>query len=342
MPEVKYRGFQLLLAVLVWLPTGTLPAAQRGPVASVSDEPVRGLVSAPWPAAVPTFTDGRTPVAGLYQAYAQLLDYGWHLDIIIQSQPAGTDQPLPVIALRSPQAGPATWLLAGIHGEEPAGPNAIAEAIPAIAALGEHSAVLLLPLLNPHGYARNWRYLNTAVYSGEVEGHSVGDSSHLLPDAGQPGQARGPQLSPEAGAITAYLLEMAGRYPPRYSIDLHEDNLISAGYVYSQGVLGAADPLATEAIKVLREQGIAIQMSGQTRFDEDIKAGIVGPVMDSSIDELISSRQVLVEGRLQAGPAAQTVLVFETPAAALPLESRVAAHTALLERLTRVIASAPY
>lgn len=332
----------MLFAAFFWLPTGSLPAAQDEAAGPLAPTPPAALVSGLMPHDVPTFADGRAPVAGLYQAYTRLLDHGWQLDVIFQSQPAGTGQPLPVIALRSPQSGPATWLLAGIHGEEPAGPNAIADAIPAIAALGERSAVLLLPLLNPHGYARNWRYLNAAVYSEEVEGHSVGDSSHLLPDPGRPGQARGPQLSPEAGAITRYLLEMAGSYPPRYSIDLHEDNLISAGYVYSQGSLGTDDPLAAEAIKVLTEQGIAIQMDGQTRFAEDINAGIVGPVMDSSIDELISSREVLVEGQLQAGPGAPTVLVFETPAAALPLATRVAAHTALLERLALLIAGEPY
>ena len=74
-------------------------------------------------------------------------------------------RPLPIIALRSPKKGPAIWVLAGIHGEEPAGPNAVAAAIADIAMLGEHRPVVLLPLLNPHGYARNWRYLNVAVYS---------------------------------------------------------------------------------------------------------------------------------------------------------------------------------
>jgi hypothetical protein len=292
-------------------------------------------------AEVPDVDDGRPPVAELLQAYRGLLAHGWQLDTIIQSQPAGTGQALPIIALRSPHSGPATWLLAGIHGEEPAGPVAIAHSIPAIARLGEQQAVLLLPLLNPHGYARNWRYLNTPVYSEQVEGHSVGDSSHVLPDPANPGMARGPQLSDEAGAITRYLLDMAAAYPPRFSIDLHEDNLISAGYVYSQGGLGAEDPLAAEAVKVLRQQGIEIQMGGQTRFAEDISAGIVGPVTDSSIDELISSRQVLVDGQLQAGPAAATVLVFETPAAALPLATRVDAHAALISRLFELIAAPP-
>ncbi len=89
------------------------------------------------------------------------------------------------------------------------GPNAVAAAIDDIALLGEHRAVVLLPLLNPHGYARNWRYLNVAVYSESVDGHSVGDSSHVLPSAEdlrsrararpfEPGGGRDHRLDPAA------------------------------------------------------------------------------------------------------------------------------------------------
>ena len=124
------------------------------------------------------------------------------------------------------------------------------------------------------------------------------------------------------------------------SIDLHEDNLIDEGYVYSQGVAGEQDELAIAAVGVLRETGVPIKMSGATRFDEPIVRGIVGPVTDSSIDELMSAREVVRNGALRPGPAAHTVLVFETPAAALPLPQRVAAHAALLRRLATYLMSA--
>jgi hypothetical protein len=191
---------------------------------------------------------------------------------------------------------------------------------------------VLLPLLNPHGYARNWRYLNLEKYSTTADGQSVGDSSHLLPDPDDPSRSRAPAASsPEADAITRYVLATARDYPPSASIDLHEDNLIAAGYVYSQGRLGAADPLALAAVRVLETKGIQLQMSGETRFGEPIQGGIIGPVVDSSIDELMSAPAVIVDGVKQAGPHAHTVLVFETPAAALELQQRIAAHTALLE-----------
>ena len=293
------------------------------------------------PQDIQTFADGRLPVEALYRSYTSLLDKGWRLDVITQSQPAGREYALPVIALRTPRTGPAVWILAGIHGEEPAGPNAIAAAIDDIAALGELRAVVLLPLNNPQGYVHNWRYLNMPVYSATVEGQSVGDSSHLLMDPKNPGHTRAAAASsPEADAITRYLLKLAATYPPVCSIDLHEDNLISEGYVYSQGISGADDPLALTAVKVLEENGIPLRISGQTRFGEDISGGVIGPVIDGSIDELMSAGSILVDGRLQAGPGAPTVLVFETPADHVSLQRRIAAHLALLRKLTRVMGQA--
>jgi hypothetical protein len=291
------------------------------------------------PPGIATHGDGRAPIESLYRRSLSLVDRGWIVEVVATSSPADTSAPLPIIALRSPKTGPALWILAGIHGEEPAGPNAVAAAIDDIAKLGEHRAVVLLPLLNPQGYARNWRYLNVATYSETVDGQSVGDSSHLLPDAEDPSRARAAAASsPEAGAITAWILDRQADYPARISLDLHEDNLIDEGYVYSQGNLGAADEMAGVAVAVLREHGVPIKMGGTTRFDEPIENGIIGPVNDGSVDELMSAREVVADGARRRGPGAGTVLVLETPAAALPLAQRVAAHAALLRALaTRLL-----
>ena len=297
-----------------------------------------GTVMPSIPSSVNTHDDGRAPIQEIYASYAPLLEQGWSLDVITLSQPEGTAVGLPIIALKSPQAGPAAWFLTGVHGEEPAGPNAMAASVEALAALGKRYPVVILPLCNPQGYARNWRYLNVAVYSENIDGQSVGDSSHLLlaePPAAGPRAASA--SSAEADAITRYILATSKRYPPRYSIDLHEDNLIHEGYVYSQGVNGAADGLAIEAVAILRENKIGIKMDGQTRFDEDIVDGIIGPVTDSSVDELMSANRIWLDGAETGGPAAQTVLVFETPAAHLDIKQRAGAHAGLLLRLTTYI-----
>jgi hypothetical protein len=86
-------------------------------------------------------------------------------------------------------------------------------------------------------------------------------------------------------------------------------------------------------VRVLLENGIPLKMSGETRFGEAIDNGIIGPVSDSSIDELMSAGSVIVNGRLEPGPRAQTVLVFETPAGRVNLQRRVDAHAALLADL---------
>jgi hypothetical protein len=288
----------------------------------------------PLPSAIDTVEDGRATIANLYQAFSALGGNGWALDVIARSQPEGTGQAAPIIALRTLQTGPAIWIISGIHGEEPAGPNAIARVIDAIAETGSERPVVFIPLANPHGYARNWRYLNTPTWSEDFEAQSVGDSSHLLVDPAEPSQARVSQASsPEAAALTQYVLEAARDYPPIISIDLHEDDKISEGYVYSQGSKGAAEPLAHSAVDALRASGVAIKMSGETRFEEPIEAGIIGPVTDSSIDELMSAGEIMVEGAISAGPAAHAVLVIETPAAALPLSSRITAQASVLERI---------
>jgi hypothetical protein len=189
-------------------------------------------------------------------------------------------------------------------------------------------------LNNPQGYVNNWRYLNMQGYSDTIEGQSAGDSSHLLTDPQSPDQARASAASSvEADAITRYILKQSLQYPPAASIDLHEDSLISEGYVYSQGKLGSADPLALAAVQTLRESGIPLMMSGKTRFGEIINNGIIGPVVDGSIDELMSASSIIVDGRAQAGPEAGTVLVFETPTGQLSLQQRINAHAALLRSI---------
>jgi len=60
-------------------------------------------------------------------------------------------------------------------------------------------------------------------------------------------------------------------------------------------------------------------MEGKTRFGEEIKNGVIGPVADGSIDELLTAH------------GAQTVIVVETPTIGVPLEKRVAAHGRIIQ-----------
>ena len=174
--------------------------------------------------------DGRLPLTSIMARFDTLTtEHGWHADTIF----AYPDQPgLAIKAWRTTQQGPALWLLAGVHGEEPAGPNAIARQLPVLAQLAAQGVpMVVIPLANPRAYRHHWRYPNTPERDWKTGGgYSVGDAEYLLPDLGAGTQARAAQApGPETLALTRHVLQLAQQYPPRLVIDLHEDELSTAG-----------------------------------------------------------------------------------------------------------------
>jgi hypothetical protein len=98
-----------------------------------------------------------------------------------------------------------------------------------------------------------------------------------------------------------------------------------------------------EVIRQLQSSGIPIRLSGRTRFDEPIVDGVISrddkgaPIRDGSIDELLASAEVFANGTRLAGPAAQTVIVVETPAfAGSRFDLRVAAHGAVVRHVAKL------
>ena len=269
--------------------------------------------------------DGRAPIEALYGFMTDLARRGpWVMETVF------IDQGFPIRVLRTRQKGPALWILAGIHGEEPAPPNAVYRNRAKLDALAAaHIPVVLFPLCNPVGYSRNWRYPDVAEYSEQSPGHSVGDSDHLLPGKdGQPRAARA--SSAQAAALTRKVLELAQDYPPALSLDMHEDTLLEKGYLYSQGPRGREDEAAKAIVGRLRARSFPIQLSGKTRFGEPIVGGIVSDVNDGSIDELIAAEKVVAGGGAQKGPAGRSVIVVETSAKAAALPDRIRVHAAIL------------
>lgn len=266
--------------------------------------------------------DGRATLAQLANRFESLAaDHGWRQETVY----AYPDAPgFEIRAWRTPRTGAALWLLSGIHGEEAAGPNAIAGNLDALVELARLGVpIVLLPLCNPKAYHRNWRYPNTAERDWRKGGYSVGDAEYLLPDLERGTQPRAPTApGPDTAALTQFVLRLAAQYPPRLVLDLHEDELSTeGGYIYSQGTRPDDSPVGTEVIRLLMTAGIPIRQSGQTRFGEPIAAGVISrdaagaPIRDGSIDELLAATEVLVRGRTrEPGPAAPTVIVVETPA----------------------------
>lgn len=285
--------------------------------------------------------DGRSTVEQLSNSFRSLsADHGWEADTIY-GYPGEDD--LAIRAWRTARGGEALWILAGIHGEEPAGPNAIARSLASIVELAASGVpVVVIPICNPKAYRDNWRYPNTPERDWRKGGYSVGDADHLLPDLEKGTRPRAAEPpGPEARALTAYVLRLSRKYPPRLVLDLHEDELSSeGGYIYSQGSLASDDPIGAEVIRQLLSSGIPIRQSGRTRFGEPIVGGVVSrsddgsPIRDGSIDELLGSAVVFEGGSRAAGPAARTVIVVETPAfAGSRLELRVAAQSAVIRRV---------
>jgi hypothetical protein len=296
--------------------------------------------------------DGRAKLEELSRRYESLAaEHGWQQETI-HAYPAEDD--LRIRAWRTPQRGEALWIISGIHGEEPAGPNAIAGSLASIVELAASGVpVVLVPLCNPKAYRNNWRYPNTAERDWRKGGYSVGDAEYLLPDAknGKRPRVASPP-GPETRALTEFVLRVAKAYPPRLVLDLHEDELSTdGGYIYSQGSQVAGNPVGAEIIRVLRESGIPIRQSGRTRFDEPIVDGVISrdaqglPIRDGSIDELLAAGEILLDGKTAPGPAAHTVIVVETPAfAGSRFDLRVAAHSAVVHRvreLWRLSSAAP-
>jgi flagellar basal body-associated protein FliL len=247
---------------------------------------------------------------------------------------------LPIIALRTPKKGKAIWIFSGIHGEEPAGPNAISESkvIEYLKNMGKTFHIVLLPLCNPLGYLRNWRYVNQEKWDKNSEGQSVGDSEHYLLDLKNKNLPRRKNPScMESGLLTKYVVDNSQKYLPLMSFDFHEDDLISKGYVYSHGKLKQKDPIAKEIVEILLKSGVKIQTEGKSRFGEEIRNGIIKGGEDGSIDDLLSTYKIIVNNKILPNLAAKTAIVIETPAKEMKLEERKKAHMNILLSLHKLI-----
>lgn len=291
---------------------------------------------------IPSYSaDGRMALDQLLRRYSSLsAARGWTQDTVY----AYVGDPARILAWRTKRSGRALWILAGIHGEEPAGPNAIARSLEPLSALADSGVpVVLIPMCNPKAYRNNWRYPNTAERDWRKGGgYSVGDAEYLLADldSGTSPRAQNP-AGPETEALTGYALRLSKSYPPALVLDLHEDELSAeGGYIYSQGTRPKDNPVGAEIVRLLRSSGIPLRLSGKTRFGEAIDNGVISqdekglPIRDGSIDELFAAAQLFKDGKKVAGPAAPTVIVVETPAfSGSDLAKRVQAHGAVLARI---------
>jgi len=282
--------------------------------------------------------DKRKQIETIYNSLSKLGD-NWVGEIIAyQKADYGKNKNilLPIIGFRTKNKGNAIWLIAGIHGEEPAGVNAIAKRISYINKIGKKIPMVLIPLCNPSGYWRNWRYQDRKKMSRSNNTHSVGDSEHYLQDLKKPNKPREKEPSSKvANLISSYVLNLTKKYKPFLVIDLHEDISKRKIYIYSQGRLGANDPIAREIVEILRRGGQELYDKGKTSFNQKIINGIVSNIHDGSIDELLASKYIIKGKKIIKGPYAKSVIVVETNLLGIPLSKRVKIHSKIIKKIKK-------
>ncbi|MEW6610936.1 MAG: hypothetical protein AB1352_04930 [Patescibacteria group bacterium] len=292
---------------------------------------------------LPTYLgDRRMPIEKLYASYAPLDRAGWKREcIFLQSFILrGMQYTLPILSYRSVRKGPALWFLAGVHGEEPAGPNAVAQCIAYIRELGEKVPVVLFPLLNPSGYRRNWRYPDRRYRPRDNKSfQSVSDAEHVLLDLAHPHKPRhrAPSSVLAARMINA-ILQISKQYPPKLVCNLHEDVSNVDPYIYVNSARGAEDPVAREVVKIIRRHGFKLKQRGKVwngGMKVEVQNGIVANVNDGSVDELLSAKKIYLHGKVVRGPSAKCAVVVETKALHVPLKKRVQVHAAIIKSLGR-------
>lgn len=255
----------------------------------------------------------------LQQKYDELSQkYGLEKRLIYEMD--GVDREYPVWGYVSRVTGPAVWVASGIHGEETAGPMAIAKGIELIGQMAQRIPMVVMPLLNPVGMVRNWRYFNES--RDHKMGSSVGDMSHVMVNLQSGKRWAEEPANRYAAALARMCTDLAAIYPPRVVFDHHEDEMAIGSYVYPLGDRQSVD-VARKLVERMSQFTKAADKL-ETRFGEKIEAGIVIAEASSSFDDLVIQNL-----------GAKGAWTIETPTG-LEIERRIQAHTAVMKRYEEI------
>lgn len=296
--------------------------------------------------------EGRRSLVDLWTKYLELVDENWEVEVIAEQKLNlnGKEINLPVYAFKTPLIGDLStksmWILGGVHGEEPAGPNAFFEQLETIKEMGASGiSIIFVPLLNPAGYCRDFRYEDE--YRDFRKGHSVTDSEHYLlqVDSDKP-RVEMPN-SKTAGEITGWVEKRVGVYQPELVIDHHEDRVpekfpegdlrnLTSCYVYASGEGKQTREIAKRINNAFKEANLPVVDKGTTRFGEEIIDGMVTNAADGSIDEFLGVTEYYdpKTQTIKTKHPAATVIVVETTIpfdGSISVEQRVEAHRKIIK-----------
>jgi murein peptide amidase A len=206
---------------------------------------------------------------------------------------------------------PRIYLSAGVHGDEPAPPEALLAAL-AAGIFDERATWFLIPMVNPTGFFRNQRE--------NIEGVDL-NRDYLEPKA------------PETRAHVSWL----GRQPGfDLAVCLHEDWEAAGFYLYE--LARDASPQAAQTIRNHVAQVLPIEAAEVIDGRPADEAGIIRPESDPAL------RVTWPEAIYLFNHHTHTCYTFETPSAK-PMQDRVAAQLiamrCALEAATRAGAVEP-
>lgn len=279
--------------------------------------------------------DVRWPIQKLYQSYEQFILAEWAYEVVAIQQVKINDQQVgfPILAFFSDSdrknSDETFWALAGVHGEEPAGVNAFARQTEYFIKMAQKNIpMVVMPLLNPAGYVRDWRYENTQ--RDFKIGQSVTACDVYLNKLRSPLESSVVPMSETAKKVTTWIIQNSKKHLPKLVFDHHEDelsqNLIDSQQIFSY-LYYYGNPLfefiGLELANLLAEAGLPTATGGQTRFGETISSdGMIKYGIDGSVDEML--------GFDQKG----AVIVIETTRLAddsVSLKKRMLAHEKIIQ-----------
>lgn len=203
--------------------------------------------------------------------------------------------PLLALTRRAPGPRPRVYVSAGIHGDEPAGPLALAEMLEA-GAFDDRAVWFLCPLLNPAGFRAGTRE--------NAEGVDLNRDYRAT-------------RSDEIRRHIAWL-----RRQPNFDLALcvHEDWEARGYYLYEQNPLGR--PSLAEPMLEAVARGCPIDPSDLIDGRE-ARAGIIRPLLDPA------QRELWPEAIYLRAHHSRLIYTIESPSG-FPLAQRIAAHRAAL------------
>lgn len=249
--------------------------------------------------------DGRLTLESLYEIYDQLEQEGWTKELVYTetiTKHTGETVSYPVYAYSYKGEHPESiWILGGVHGEEPAGPNAFAHSINIIKDLKNKGvSSVFIPVLNPAGYDRDWRYFDVPRDRDAGFNSSVTDSEHVLYSKipGHEHELMHHEPRNEfAGKVISWITNKSREFKPLVVFDHHEDLLERLGrvddaftysYVYGDEHSPVIKNMCAEVSAALSANGAVSLAEGTTGFshlNEKIENGIIMNSWDGSADQ---------------------------------------------------------